>query len=44
MSFIKTTKLHEGGIIREAGNAHDYKTGDWRPFVPRFLRALTSQL
>ena len=37
MSSIKTDDLHEGGIIREAGNAHNYKTGDWRTFVPRFL-------
>ena len=34
--MIKTNDLHEGGIIREAGNAHDYKTGDWRTFVPQF--------
>ena len=37
MSFIKTKDLHEGGIIREAGNAADYKTGDWRTFVPQFV-------
>ena len=37
MSFIPTEKLHEGGIIREAGNAHDFATGDWRTFVPEFI-------
>ena len=35
--MIKTKDLHEGGIIREAGNAHDYKTGDWRTYVPEFV-------
>ncbi|MCP4293622.1 MAG: 4Fe-4S dicluster domain-containing protein [bacterium] len=37
MSFIPNKKLHEGGIIREYGNAHDYSTGDWRTFVPEFI-------
>ena len=37
MSSIKTDDLHEGGIIREAGNATTYKTGDWRTFVPQFV-------
>ena len=37
MSFIKNEDLHNGGIIRDAGNAHDYSTGDWRTFVPKFL-------
>ena len=37
MSFLKKEQLHEGGIIREAGNAHDYATGDWRTFVPEFI-------
>ena len=37
MSFLKNSELHEGGIIREAGNAHDYQTGDWRTFVPEFV-------
>ena len=37
MSTINTKDLHEGGIIREAGNSATYKTGDWRTFVPRFV-------
>jgi pyruvate ferredoxin oxidoreductase delta subunit len=37
MSYIPTDKLAEGGIIREAGNAHDFATGDWRTFVPEFI-------
>ena len=37
MSFLKNSELHEGGIIREAGNAHGYKTGDWATFVPNFV-------
>lgn len=37
MSYIPTEQLHEGGIIREAGNAHDFATGDWRTFVPEFI-------
>ena len=37
MSFQPNSQLHTGGIIREAGNAQDYKTGDWRTFVPEFI-------
>ncbi len=39
MSFINNNDLHEGGIIRDAGNAETYKTGDWRTFVPEFIEA-----
>jgi pyruvate ferredoxin oxidoreductase delta subunit len=35
--MINTKDLHEGGIIRDAGNAAGYKTGDWRTFVPKFV-------
>jgi pyruvate ferredoxin oxidoreductase delta subunit len=37
MSVKRATELPEGGIITEPGNAHGYKTGDWRTFVPRFV-------
>ncbi len=37
MSLIPTNKLLEGGIIRDAGNAADFKTGDWRSNVPVFV-------
>jgi pyruvate ferredoxin oxidoreductase delta subunit len=37
MSLKRAHELPEGGIITESGNAHDYKTGDWRTNVPRFL-------
>jgi len=37
MSFIKTSQLAEGGLITEAGNAVEYKTGDWRTFKPEFI-------
>ena len=37
MSFIKTSDLNEGGYINEPGNAAEFKTGDWRTFVPQFV-------
>ncbi len=37
MSFLPTKDLPEGGIIRTPGNAHDFKTGDWRTYVPQFV-------
>ena len=37
MSFIKTSRLAEGGLITEAGNAVEYKTGDWRTFKPEYI-------
>ena len=36
MSFKPTKDLAEAGIITEAGNAADFKTGDWRTYVPEF--------
>ena len=37
MSLIPTNKLAEAGIITDAGNAAEYKTGDWRTNVPQFV-------
>lgn len=37
MSGKRASELPEGGIITDPGNAHDYKTGDWRTFVPQFV-------
>lgn len=37
MSLKTASELPEGGIITEAGNAHGYKTGDWRTFIPEFV-------
>ena len=37
MSLKNANELTEGGIITEPGNAHEYKTGDWRTFVPTFV-------
>lgn len=37
MSLLKTSQLAEGGLITEAGNAADYKTGDWRTFMPEYI-------
>ena len=37
MSLIPTDDLHEGGIIRDAGNASEFNTGDWRSNVPQFV-------
>ncbi len=37
MSLKSALELPEAGIITEAGNAADYKTGDWRTLVPRFV-------
>jgi len=37
MSPIPTKDLLEGGIIRDAGNAAEFKTGDWRSNVPTFV-------
>jgi pyruvate ferredoxin oxidoreductase delta subunit len=37
MSLIPTNKLLAGGIIRDAGNAAEFKTGDWRSNVPVFV-------
>ena len=37
MSFLKTSDLNEGGYISDAGNAAEFKTGDWRTFVPEFV-------
>lgn len=37
MSLKRAPELPEAGIITEPGNAHEYKTGDWRTFVPKFV-------
>ena len=37
MSLIPTKDLLEGGIIQDAGNAAEFKTGDWRSNVPTFV-------
>jgi pyruvate ferredoxin oxidoreductase delta subunit len=37
MSLKTAQELAEAGIITEAGNAEEYKTGDWRTFVPQFV-------
>jgi pyruvate ferredoxin oxidoreductase delta subunit len=37
MSFIPNEKLAEGGIIRQAGNATETQTGDWRSDKPIFV-------
>ena len=37
MSLKKASELAEAGIITEAGNAAEYKTGDWRTYSPRFV-------
>ena len=37
MTLKHAHELAEGGIITEAGNAADYKTGDWRTFMPKFV-------
>ncbi|MCB1151711.1 4Fe-4S binding protein [bacterium] len=37
MSLIPTKELLEGGIIQDAGNAAEFKTGDWRSNVPTFV-------
>ena len=37
MSQIPTKDLHPGGIIRDAGNAADFKTGDWRSDIPQWV-------
>jgi pyruvate ferredoxin oxidoreductase delta subunit len=37
MSLKRASELPAAGIIDQPGNAHDYKTGDWRTFVPRFI-------
>ena len=36
-------ELAEGGIITEAGNAREYRTGDWRTFIPRWDESKCSQ-
>ena len=36
MSLKRAQELPEAGIIPEAGNAIDFKTGDWRTYVPQF--------
>lgn len=37
MSLKSARELTDAGIITEAGNAEEYKTGDWRTFVPEFI-------
>jgi pyruvate ferredoxin oxidoreductase delta subunit len=37
MSTIPTSGLNEGGIITAAGNAAEFKTGDWRSNVPQWV-------
>ena len=37
MSLKRASELPEGGIIDTPGNAQDYKTGDWRTFIPVFV-------
>ena len=34
MTLKKAHELEEGGIITEAGNSEDFKTGDWREERP----------
>jgi pyruvate ferredoxin oxidoreductase delta subunit len=36
MSFKPTKDLPDAGIITEPGNAAEFKTGDWRTYVPEF--------
>lgn len=38
MSLKRAHELPDGGIITEAGNAAEYKTGDWRTFKPEFVK------
>lgn len=37
MTLKRAAELPDAGIITDSGNAHDYNTGDWRTFVPRFV-------
>ena len=37
MSYIPTKDLHDGGIIKDAGNAAGFKTGDWRSDIPKWI-------
>jgi len=37
MSIIPNNELLDGGIIRDAGSAGDFKTGDWRSDVPQWV-------
>jgi pyruvate ferredoxin oxidoreductase delta subunit len=34
MTLKTWQEIPEGGLILEAGNAHSYKTGDWRSMRP----------
>ena len=37
MSLKRASELPEAGLIDTPGNAHEYKTGDWRTYVPQFI-------
>ena len=34
MAFVGWREMPIGGVILEAGNAQEYRTGDWRAFRP----------
>jgi len=36
-------ELSKGGIITDAGNAEDFKTGDWRSMKPVFIEEKCKQ-